>query len=375
MGDGAVGHLLHLLGEHGHGGLGLDDVKADEHADGDQQPGGALLGDCGPQQGTGWHKAHVHAAQEQHQTEISIQQARADTQQLVGVKVPGDGLEQDEHPGDGGQGGGHLFEIAGEGIPEAPGGICRGGKLGQLGHGVARRLRAIADAQQQHRQNGADGAQGDEAEAVAGGVGIASGGGDAQAQGHDKGHGDGPGGHAAGIEGHGDKVPRSQGGQQKDYAVEHQQQPPQGDGQADAQGGHHQEEANAHRHGEDEHQIVDGGHLLGQHLEVRLGHGGKHAQEEIAHHGQQKEFAAAHGHAHDLAHGDHGHVHPHGEQPHPADQQHCAEEKQHQNGAVQRSHGDRQQQDNGSDGQHRGHRLLDLFHKLMIEMQSGPPLK
>ena len=287
--------------------------------------------------------------------------------------MPGDGLEQDEHPGDGGQGGGHLFEIAGEGIPEAPGGIRRGGKLGQLGHGVARRLRAIADAQQQHRQNGADGAQGDEAEAVAGGVGIASGGSDAQAKGHDKGHGDGPGGHASGVEGHGDKVPRGQGGQQKHDAIEHQQQPPQGDSQADAQGGHHQEKAHAHRHGEDEHQVVNGGHLLGQHLEIRLGHGGQHAQEKIARHGQQKELAAAHGHAHHLPHGDHGHVHSHGEQAHPAHQQHCAEEEQHQNGAVQRGHSDGQQQDDGGDGQHRGHGLPGLLDQLMIQVQIRTP--
>ncbi len=60
------------LGEDGHGGLRLDDVIADEHADGHQQPRLGAGGHRGPDELARGHKAHVDPAQEQDQAQIGV---------------------------------------------------------------------------------------------------------------------------------------------------------------------------------------------------------------------------------------------------------------------------------------------------------------
>ena len=60
----------------------------------------------------------------------------------------------------------------------------------------------IEEAQQQNRQNGTDGAQRHQTEAVGLGFFIASDGGDTHAQRHNERHRHGTGGDAAGVKGH-----------------------------------------------------------------------------------------------------------------------------------------------------------------------------
>ena len=335
MGDGAVGHLFHLPGEDGHGGLRLDDVIADEHADGDQQPFLRPGGHRGPDELARGHKAHVDPAQEQNQPQIGVDQSGAHPQQLVALEPPGDHLKDQEDAGDGQQSQGHLPEIVWQSLPEVVGGLGGGVHLGDEGLSGGGLLRPVQDAQQQHRQNGSDGAQGDQAEAVAGGVLVAAAGGHPKAQGHDEGDGDGSGGDAPGVEGDGDEVARGEGGQGKDDQIEDQQQPAQGDAQFDPLGGHHQEEAHPDGHGEDQHQIANGGHLFGQHLQVGLGHRGQHPQQEVDHDGHQGPAALAEDTPHALPHGGHGHLHPQGAQAHSAHQQDGPEEEQDQGARLQ----------------------------------------
>lgn len=75
---------------------------------------------------------------------------------------------------------------------------------------------------------------------------------------HDEGNGDGAGGHAAGIKGHGKKFLWHKGGQHKDEPVEHHQQLGQGNAQQHTQEGDHEEQPHACRHREDEGHVGDG---------------------------------------------------------------------------------------------------------------------
>ena len=120
-------------------------------------------------------------------------------------------------------------------------GLGCGGDAGddaETGGGI---LRPVDNPQHQHAEDGPDGAQGNQAEAVAGGVFVTAGGGDAQAQGHDERDGDRSGGDASRVEGDGDKVVRGQEGQSKDGKVENQEQTAQGNAPPDAHSGRHQE--------------------------------------------------------------------------------------------------------------------------------------
>ena len=307
------------------------------------------------------HKAHVHPAQEQHQAQVSVGKAGYDAQQLSPAEFSGEQLEQGEYQGDGQQSGGNLLKVFGEAVDKIPGG---GGGVRHLRNGgqlLLRLVRLIDDAQQQNGQDGPDGAQGHQTEAVAGGILVAAGGGHAQTQSHDKGHGDGPGGHAAGVEGYGDEVGRGEGRQQEHHPVKQQQQAAQGHPPPHPQGGHHQKQAHSHRHGEDQHHIGDGGDLVGQHRQVGLRHGGQHPKQKVQQNGDQQSFLSAEHRAHPLSHGQHGHVHPKGEEAHADHQQHRPEQEQHQGARLKGGNGDGQQEHNGRDGQDRGHGFLKLF--------------
>ena len=100
------------------------------------------------------------------------------------------------------------------------------------------------------------------------------------AQRHDKGHSHGAGGHAAGVKRHGKKLLGHKGRQQKDEPVEQHQQLWQRNADEHTQEGKDQKQAHARRHRKDQRAAGDGGHLICQHLQVRLGDGDKEAQQK-----------------------------------------------------------------------------------------------
>ena len=100
--------------------------------------------------------------------------------------------------------------------------------VGQDGRNVGAVAGLERNAQNEHRQNGADGAECHQTKAVVRGMAVGTDGGHADTQRHDEGNGDGAGGHAAGIKGHGKKFLWHKGGQHKDEPVEHHQQLGQG---------------------------------------------------------------------------------------------------------------------------------------------------
>lgn len=77
--------------------------------------------------------------------------------------------------------------------------------VGQDGRNVGAVAGLERNAQNEHRQNGADGAECHQTKAVVRGMAVGTDGGHADTQRHDEGNGDGAGGHAAGIKSHGKK--------------------------------------------------------------------------------------------------------------------------------------------------------------------------
>ena len=138
----------------------------------------------------------------------------------------------------------------------------------------------VDKAEQQHRQHRPHRAQRHQAEGVGLRVLVRTDGGHAHAQGHDKGHRHGPGGHPAGVKGHRQIVRVGQRGQGKHRKVQRNQQPFQRNGKQNAHHAQQQEQPHAHRHGEGQHGGVDGGYVGGQHLQIRLGHGDGDAQQQ-----------------------------------------------------------------------------------------------
>ena len=342
------------------GRLGVDDEPAHQGGQRDHQKAKTLLHDDAAQHVAQRREAHVDARQEQHQTYICIAHADEDAQQGQLPQMQREDLEQQEEHADGQQGDGHLahhggqlLQIAvahGEGIFKAVDHRFRGRG------GVFR----VQEAQQQHRQNGADGAQRHQTEAVGLGLFVASDGGNAHAQRHDEGHRHGAGGHAAGVKGHGQEVRVGQGGQNKHDGIEDQQQRPQGDTQQDTQHADGQEDAHAHGHREDQHGLVDARHVLGQDLQVRLGNGNDHAQNEGQHQNEPQAAGFGHLRAHQIAHLGHGQLRAQREQAHAQNQHDRAHQKgQHQSAAHGNEEETQHRHDQG-DGQYGIHRFLQF---------------
>ena len=104
------------------------------------------------------------------------------------------------------------------------------------------------DAQNEHSQNGANGAHGHQTKAVIRRVAVAADRRNTHAQRHDKGHSHGAGGHTAGVKGHSKKFLGHKRRQKKDHAVEQHQQLWQRDANEHTQEGKHQKQAHARRH-------------------------------------------------------------------------------------------------------------------------------
>ena len=186
------------------------------------------------------------------------------------------------------------------------------------------------DAQNEHCQNGADGAHGHQTKAVVRRVAVAADRRHTHTQCHDEGHRHGAGGHAAGIKGHSKELPGHKDRQKKDDAVKQYQQPGQRDADEHSQEGKHQKQAHARRHRQDKGRVGDRGHLICQHLQVRLRDGDEKAQQEADAQNHRQLPAFGDHRAHALAHGGHAHFRAQGEE-HDAQHDHgCAQQKAQQ---------------------------------------------
>ena len=210
-----------------------------------------------------------------------------------------------------------------------PGGVGAGN-----GKGSVDDLRAAeADAHNEHSQHGPYAAQSHHAEAVVLGLlrGLVAGR-HANAQGHDEGHGDGPGGDAAGVKGHCQKFPGDKHGKQEHPYVKDEQQVVQREPSLQgARYGQHQKHPYPCRHGEDNHHVGHGGHLVGQDLQVRLRHGDEGPDEEHQRDdGPKGAFSQAdHFAAYPVSHGHHGHIGAQREKAHAHNQQNGPQQEHH----------------------------------------------
>ena len=124
---------------------------------------------------------------DRHQADVRIHQAHQNFQQAAPGQAQHQQLERAEEQHDGQQRQGDLLHISRKAHAEqAPQGHGIG-DVGDDGRRVGAALGRVQHAQQQHGQNGPDGAQGHQAEAVVGGVAVVTDGGNAHAQGHDEG--------------------------------------------------------------------------------------------------------------------------------------------------------------------------------------------
>ena len=223
---------------------------------------------------------------------------------------------------------------------------------------IAAAVGLIQKAQQQHRQNGADGAQRHQAEAVASGMLIVSDGTDAHAQSHDKRHGHGAGGNAAGVKGDGPEIRGHEHGQGEHHCIKPDEQVRQRDTQQDTQQGDDQENAHAQGNGPDDNIVLNSGHLAGQDLQIRLRHGDDDADQKADGHDDPHLFGSGDLLTYRLTQWDHGHLRTQSKQPHTHDQQQTPQQKRHHGVVGDRGNSKAQHQHNGGDGQHRGQRFL-----------------
>ena len=184
------------------------------------------------------------------------------------------------------------------------------------------------------------------------------------AQRHDKGHGHGAGGHAAGVKRHGKELLGHKGRQQKDEPIEQHQQLWQRNADEHTQKGKDQKQAHARRHREDQRAAGDGGHLICQHLQVRLGDRDKETQQKAEREDERQLAAAGDDCTHPLAHGGHAHLCTQSKE-HDAHHDHgSAQQKAQQDAGRYRCYRKAEHQHNGHNGQHRLQRLQKLFPQL-----------
>ena len=336
-----------------HRGLGRYHEVSHQHPQRHQQPVLLHAGKGLSQVVAHGHEPYVHPRQKQRQAHIRVQKPRHDAQHLAPGQVQNHQLAPGKERRDGRKGDGHLTQIFRQGMGELAGQLQRVRRVGQGGvRPVGRAVRPVNQAQQHHRQNGTYGAERHQAEAVVFRIGVAADGAHAHAQRQDERHRHGARGHAAGVKGHGQKRPRHKLRQHKHQRIAPQQQPRHADAQQNAQKRQHQKHAHAQRYRYNQRQVRHAGHLMGQHLQIRLRYGHDHADQKGAQKHHPQLFAAGHGCAHVLADGDHGQVRAQREQSHAHHQQHRARQKRQHRARgcrhrqqAQRNHDSRDRQD------------------------------
>ncbi len=277
-------------------------------------------------------------------------------------------MESEEEYGDGQEGEEDFFEVDRQGEEEVAGGLSGIGDVGRLEQGGGGTFGLKDDAEEEDGEDRADGAEGDEAEAIAGGV-FAVLGSDAESEGHDEGDGDGAGCDAAGVEGEWDKVWGRKCGEEEDDGVQDDEEASKRDSEAHAEGGEGEEESDAAGDGKDQGPARDSGGLAGEDLEVWFGHSGEETEEEIDQQRDQETFGAADGGADAFAHRDHRHIDAEGKEAHTDDEQGCAEEEEDQGARVEGSDRDGEEENDSGDWQDAGQGLLIFFSELFIDSQ------
>ena len=338
--------------------LRLHDEVADDHGDGNEDPVIGMPGDAAAQKAAHGHKAHVDPGEKQRKAHIHIGKTHRHAQQRPPLQPLRHQLEQHQKHRDGGQRLGRLREVLRQRVHIGAEHLHRVLGVGHHRIGIGAAVRLVQKSQQQHGDDGADGAQRHQAKAVAPRLLVAADGADAHAQRHNERHGHGPCGDAAGVEGHRPEVRRHEHGKAEHQYVEPDQQPPQLDTQQDTQQGDDQKHADAHSHRPDNDVVLNGGHLIGQHLQIRLRHSDDNADEEADAHDDPYLLGAGDLAAHRLSQRDHGHLRPKCEKPHAADEQHTAQQKRHHGVIGYRCDGKAQRQHDQHNGQHRGQRLV-----------------
>ena len=351
------------------------DEVSDEHGNGDQQPAVALMGgNALPQEAAHRHEAHVDTGKEQHQPDVGVQQTKEHTHDLPPVHPPGDQLEQDEKRQNGRQRQEDLLEILRQRMGIRPEHLRRVLGIRHAHRGIGAAVGLIQQAQQQYRDDGADGTQGHQTEAVAPRLPVVTHGADAHAQRHDKGYRHGAGGDAAGVEGDGPEVRGHEARQHEHDGVKPDQQIRQLDGKQNTQQGDHQKNPHAQRHGPDDDPIRDRRHLPCQHLQIRLRHGDDDADQKADGHDDPHLFGSGDLLTYRLTQWDHGHLRTQSKQPHTHDQQQTPQQKRHHGVVGDRGNSKAQHQHNGGDGQHRGQRFLQGLAENGQHLSGLPPL-
>ena len=306
--------------------LCLHDEPAHQHPDGDQHPALIQRGDLLSQIGAGRQEAHVDAGHEQDQSNVSIQETHYDFQYAFSGKMQGNHLEYSKKSRNRRQRRPHFLCIYRKPVGKQPPQLPAVSRLRHNGGDVASGCR-IQQRQDQHRQHRPHGTQRHQAEAVLTGLAVASGGGDAHAQSHDKGDGHRACGDAAGIKCHRQKISGSKGGQGENYQIGDDQQAVQRNLKQDPQQRHHQKGSHACRHSADQHGVGDAGYLPRQHLKIRLGDRDDHADQEADQNHHPQLPGLGHLCAYPLADRQHGGVSTQRKKSHSYDQQDSAYQK------------------------------------------------
>ena len=359
--DGTGGDLLHLLVQHMDSRLRLYDEITDDHSNGDKYPIIGMAGDAAAQKAAHGHKSHVHAHQEDGQSYVHIHQTDDHVQYLLALESAGHQLEQDQESADRQQRRCRLLQIVRYLAEIQIEHLHRVLGIRHDRRGVGASVRLIQQSKDQHRDDRPDRAQRHQAEAVAPCLLVASHGAHAHAQCHDERHRHGSSGHASGVKSHRPEIRRHEHRQTEYDGIKPDQQPPQLDTQHDTQQGDDQEHTHAHRHGPDDHVVLNGRYLVGQHLQIRLRHGNDHADEEAHHRDDPHLLSPCDLGAYRLSQRDHGHLRPQREQSHAGDQHHAAQQERHHGVVGHRCNGEAQHQHDKHHRQYRCQRLVQRF--------------
>ena len=249
--------------------LRLDDIPPHQHANGYQHPVPGEFRNLLAQICTCRQKPDVDTSEKHSQPKTSIQEAHHNFQHFFSAHPQRYHLKDGKKGHYGSEAHRHLHGILRESLqkqpPQRPAVRRRRHLRRDIGSGCG-----IHQRQDQHRQNRSHRAQRHQAEAVLSGVLVASDGGHAHTQSHDKGDRHRSGGNAAGVKGNCEKIPWHKIGQDKNHEVGGNQQPVQGNPEQNTQQRHHQKRPHAHGHRTHQNGGGHAGHLLCQHLEIRL---------------------------------------------------------------------------------------------------------
>ena len=181
-------------------------------------------------------------------------------------------------------------------------------------------MRLVDKVKDQDRENRADGTEADQTEAVRLGVLIASDGGYADAESHDKGNCHRAGGHTAGIKGNGENTLVGEKRSDEYDRIENQQHPAQRDGEENSHHAQQQKETDADGYRKDQNHGIDFRHISGQNLQVWFGDRDGNAESEADGQDQPQLAGFRQLGSHVVADAAHGHLRAERKESHSQDQ-------------------------------------------------------